>query len=434
MKKINYIYISLLSALVTFSSCGDWLTVYPENNQVSDTYWQSKEDVEAVVNSGYYYLRAITETHLIPYGELRGGAIYSRVGNSLQTFQVKSSQKMNSDWGPFYRIVNVANAVLEKAHIKKQNNDTYEEAVMKSHLSEAYFQRDLSYFYIVRNWRDAPLILNTFEDDSKSYHIAKSTESQIIEQIKNDIRAALATGAAKESFNTTWETKGRGTKWALYALMADVCLWSEDYQTAITFCDYLLEANNPKAPVFMSTPSRASWFTIFNPGNSNESIFEIQWNHEVNNQTNSLPILFDNLNTSRVYELTTEMLRNFTNEYGNCLEEQVEPVRSMYGGYFVTDPLAFEIANNGFVWKYCGGKTQSDKRTATYYDPNFIIYRMADVVLMKAEAKALIADTPENRAEAVEYVNKIRVRSNLNEHYYTDDMSQEDVLDLILDE
>ena len=157
-----------------------------------------------------------------------------------------------------------------------------------SHLSEAYFLRALAYFYIVRNWREAPLIIIPYEDDSNSYHVGKSSEAEIIDQIKLDITTALQSGAAKEYFDTTWETKGRATKWALYALMADVCLWSEDYETAIKYCDALLDAQGGKVPSFMATPTRASWFTMFNPGNSNESIFEIQWNYEFN-QINTMP-------------------------------------------------------------------------------------------------------------------------------------------------
>ena len=34
------------------------------------------------------------------------------------------------------------------------------------------------------------------------------------------------TDAAKGTYEVEWETKGRATKWALYALMADACLWS----------------------------------------------------------------------------------------------------------------------------------------------------------------------------------------------------------------
>ena len=76
--KRNIISIFILGAvtLTSTTSCNDWLDVLPNNEQVTDDYWKSKEDVEAVIASGYYYLRQSVPT-LIKWGELRGGAIYT---------------------------------------------------------------------------------------------------------------------------------------------------------------------------------------------------------------------------------------------------------------------------------------------------------------------------------------------------------------------
>ena len=76
MKKT--INILLLAATVTlsFTSCTDWLDVLPKNEQVSTEYWKSKEEVEAVINSGYYQMRQAVPS-LIKWGELRGGAMFS---------------------------------------------------------------------------------------------------------------------------------------------------------------------------------------------------------------------------------------------------------------------------------------------------------------------------------------------------------------------
>jgi hypothetical protein len=214
--------------------------------------------------------------------------------------------------------------------------------------------------------------------------------------------------------------------------MADVCLWSEDYDTAIQYCDYLLDSPSAKAPKFLSTPSHSKWFSMFNPGNSNESIFEIQWNYQ-EGQTNSLPVLFDNINASRLYQLSSQLLVEFNTEYSYTRENLTEAVRTMYGGYF-TDVAAdaYEAATKGFVWKYCGSKTLSDKRTQTYYDPNFIIYRVAEVYLMKAEALILRSETPADWEAAVELINIIRRRSNLEEREFTEDLKEKDLLEMVL--
>jgi starch-binding outer membrane protein, SusD/RagB family len=434
MKTIKYILLTIIAVSI-FTSCTDWLTVYPENAQVSDQYWQSKQDVEAVVISGYYYLRQISVSSLLPWGELRSGSIFDIKGNDLQKFQLKPSSKANSNWGPLYQIINISNVVLANAPKVQTYDYTYTLEEMNSHKCEAYFLRALSYFYIVRNWKEAPLITEPYEDDSHTYKKKKSTEAELVNQIKSDIKAALATGAAKEYYQTTWETKGRATRWAFYALMTDVCLWSEDYNTAIEYSNYLLETTSPKKPAFMQTPTHASWFTMFNPGNSNESIFEIQWNYQ-ESQTNLLPIYFDNLSVDRKYEMSFQLLTDFNAEYSETLGSQKEAVRTMFGGYYVDDPVAFETASRGYVWKYCGAQTQTDKRTKTYYDPHILVYRVTDVMLMKAEALILRSNggSEADWQQAVDIMNEVRKRSNMEDLEYTPNLSEEDMLKMLLHE
>ena len=371
-----------------------------------------------MLNAGYYYLRDMVVPYLIPWGELRAGCVYASKGSKLQEFQVKPTDKDLCAWGDLYEIINVANAVIKRAPDAQKVDDTYQMSEMLSHQSEAYFLRALCYFYIVRNWRDAPLITEPYEDDSYATKVPKAGEAEIIAQIREDIRTALATGAAKESFDTAWETKGRATKWALYALGADVCLWAEDYEAAITYCDGILESNSPYAPAFLSTPTHSSWFSMFNPGNSNESIFELQWNYE-EEQTNTLPKIFDDVDVDANYCISLALTQEFGDEYTETLVDLKEAVRTMYGGYYVSDPTTYESATVSYVWKYLGSQTLSDKRTVSYYDPNYIIYRVADVMLMKAEALILRShgENDDDKADAMALINQIRTRSNLEIEY-----------------
>ena len=46
MKKLIYIGI-MAGSLLLNSSCSDWLDLLPKNEQVTDAYWKSKEDVDA---------------------------------------------------------------------------------------------------------------------------------------------------------------------------------------------------------------------------------------------------------------------------------------------------------------------------------------------------------------------------------------------------
>lgn len=405
----KYLLIGL--SMLTLGSCNSWLDITPENEQVSDIYWNTKEDVKAVVAAGYYYLRA-TVPSLIQWSELRGGAIYSQTSNNLQSFQVLPTDKALCNWGDLYKVINVANAVLKNIDDVQTKDNTFNLALVNSYKSEAYFLRALTYFYLVRNWREVPLILTPYENDETAYSIAKSSEEEVLIQIKADLQAALNTGAAREAYETAWESKGRATIWAIYALQADVYLWSGDYAQCVNACNSILNSQASKRPVFMVGNSEdTKWFTMFYPGNSNESIFEIQYSYENNEQTNDLSYkLFGNNNPTYYY--SKQMVNDF-------IEETTESAglsnvhRGLYGGYICSTPDLYETQTVGYVWKYTGkGYTNTTARDKDKEnDPNYIVYRVADVKLMKAEA--LIMQGSEHFAEAAAEINDIRKRANL---------------------
>lgn len=429
---------SLVLTVFGLTSCGDYLEIYPENSLPTDNYWETSSDVESTLYAGYYYLRSAVETYLIPWGELRAGCIYNSDGSVLQQFEIKSSSSI-AKWSTMYQIIMAANLVLANADKVLDADDTYTQEELNSHYCEAYWLRALAYFYIVRNWRDAPLLTEPFETDDVSYLVAKSSDTAIVAQIKSDLYTAIELNAAKEYFSTTWETKGRATKWAIYALMADVCLWNQDFDECIEYADMILENTSGYAPSFMSTATHASWFSMFNPGNSNESIFEVQWSKDkydgTDKQTNSLPIYFDNEDDDGIYQMSTMMVSNFNTEYRNINEDYPEDytmqVRAYYGGYYTP---TIGTTGNGYVWKYLGGTTLAEKRTTTNYDPNFIIYRVSEVMLMKAEAlimRELGANDSDNE-EAVALVNQIRTRTNLDEVSFNEGMDLTTLLDYVL--
>ena len=409
MKRIKK-YTIIVLGLLTLNSCNSWLDVLPENEQAKEIFWNTKEEAEAVLNSGYYYLcKAVP--NLIQWGELRGGSIFKNSSNHLQSFNVVPTDKDFCNWESLYFVINMANAVLKNVDAVLEKDQSFNIAQANSLKAEAYFLRGLSYFYLVRNWRDVPLVLVPYEDDRIPYSLAKSTEAEVLTQIKTDIQAALATGAAKESYEKAWETKGRATLWALYALQADVNLWSGDYAATVTACDAILKSTSANRPAFMwGTTEGTMWYNIFNPGNSNESIFELNFDYSTNKDLKWLGSLFGTSNPTYYY--SNQMLKDFiaeTTEAGGLNKS----IRAMYGGCTVTDPELYTEANTGYIWKYNGTEDGRGTRPTDNDYPNFVIYRVAEIKLMKAEALVMLGE--EHYAEAVKEINEIRTRANLPE-------------------
>ncbi len=399
-------------ALAGFTtSCNDWLDVLPNNEQVADKYWQSKEEVESVIASGYYYLRSSVPT-LLKWGELRGGTLYSTAADDtkLQDFNLTPDYKL-CDYSTIYKVINMANSVLEYAPSVRNNDDTYYEAIMLSHLCEAYFLRSYCYLTLLKNYGEVPLVTKSYADDTQSFDMAKSTEQEIIAQIRSDVETALATGAAKGTYETEWQTKGRVTKWALYALGADVCLWAEDYNKCMEYCDLLMNASDTFRPVFMSLT--ADWYSIFYPGNSNESIFELNWDYNTAQETNNFASLVNNLGRLRLTNNATELVREETQalldngfvddaRMGRMLLSTVIPSSGNLADWKTTQYY--------YIWKYYGTDIQTtDGGARLHQDANFIIYRMAEIILMKAQALVMTG----NYKEAVRQINRIRTRAGL---------------------
>ena len=422
MKKI----LSILLISITLTGCGDWLDVRPKDLQYTADFWKSKEDVDAILASAYYDMRILSE-NLFIWSELRGSSVNSQNRDNiyLQNFQLSSDKKL-CQWGGIYNILNLANSVIKYAPDVYEIDETYTLSAMQSHQAEAYFIRSLMNFYLVRIWCEAPLVTEPYIDDSMPFAIAKSSEAVIIEQIKTDIRAALATGSAKEHYdNERWEaSKGRATKWALYALMADVCLWSEDYDECIVYSDLLINADATWRPVFMTNPIQ--WFEMFDPGNSNESIFEINWSYTMGNQVKGSPYDFVKMNDIK-YHFSASMTQRLMNEDYTLNVLQREAVRSRYGA---ASHLNFVFGERMCctIYKYQGnGITKGIIRDVA--SANYIIYRMADVMLMKAEALSWKGGA-DNWQQAIDILNQIRVRVNLLE-YSTPDFDQMTELDML---
>ena len=426
MKKL-LIYIVIAGTTLLTSSCNDWLDVLPKNEQVSPEYWKTKEQVEEVLAQGYHNMRLTVPT-LIYWGELRGASIYAYSGKSkqeLQNFQLTSSSN-ECKWASFYSILNVANSIIKYApEVKRQD--------------ETYFMRAWTYFTLVRNFKEVPLIVEPYMTDEYAVDVPKSSEEAIIAQIKLDIEDALSTGAAKEMYDDedwTGMSKGRVTVWALYALMADVCLWSEDYDGCVRYADMLINSTSPFRPAFVEDPEQ--WY-------SNGSIFELNFDQSRNQSPDDDATASTYPSPSNIYPWTqsTVAALQFSNAMCKRLfDEQTDTwvtsntVRG-YGNTFIlsSGTVIGNSNTEGYLpFKFRIGGKDGLSTTRSYKDANWILYRMADVLLMKAEA--LIWKGGEaNFAQALELINKIRTRANVTTlSVQTNAVSQENMLGYLLQE
>lgn len=419
MKKIQLYRLAIAFLLIfTTSACEEWLDLYPENAQTTDQYWQTKEDVQAVVAAGYIKLRKSVDD-LFVWGEIRGNGL--TIWNSSVDSEIRNAKKLRemdilptnsyADWGSMYEIINLANSVIKYAPEVVDRDDSFSKGEMNSYISEALFLRSLAYFYLVRTFRDVPIILEPYVNDEQEYDIPKSTDDEVLAQITTDLIAALE--VAKDFFpeidyDNPVNSKGRSTKWSINALLADIYLWQGNYNDCLLCCDKIIQSGR------VGLISTDLWFTNFYPGNSNESIFEIQYDYNLG-QTNDFIKWFS---TQRKYSFSLNTFELY--------EETLELGDIRGDGASISD-------SKSKIWKYLGlyidETTTAERASSTENDQNYIVYRLADIYLMKAEALTMQGDFQ----GAANLVSQIRQRAGIEE-LMTAPSTELDMLKLIMDE
>ena len=187
------------------------------------------------------------------------------------------------NWSEYYRTINLANTLLYYSKDVLANDMSFTQEMKDGIDAEALFLRSLSYFYLVRVWKEVPLILNPSISDTCNLYFAKSTEAVIMKQIISDLLTAKDKAFTTEFLNNPEYFKGHANKYSIMALLADVYLWNQQYQKCIDYCDSVISSG------LYSLQSTDTWFEIYNPCNSNEGIFELQCMDDgTTNQTNPM--------------------------------------------------------------------------------------------------------------------------------------------------
>ncbi len=402
MKQLSRYLIILMMFIA--SSCDSWLELVPPDGLVQDEYWQTKEDIKATLMGAYNQLTEMDEV-LFLYGEIRGGLIHEDDNTPpyiRETLKGNINPTNNlCDWSGFYKVINYCNSVIKYNPIIFEQDQTYSEYQMQGVESEALFLRSLSYFYLIRIFNEVPLVLYPTESDNVELYPYKSPEHVIVDTIKADLIKARK--FISDDYGSLENNRGRASKNAINALLADISLWNYDYEESIGYIEAI------ENTVINLVPS-GEWFTNFYPGNSIEGIFELQYDASLS-QNNSM---YSATYTSDIYIASIGAIELLSRETAK------EIVRGD-GSYRSSDSK---------IWKYCGSSNDgnslrpgSDKNSA-----NWIFYRYADILLMKAEALSQLG----RYNEAIEYVNMVRERAQMSTK--SAPQSPETFEDLILEE
>lgn len=413
-------YLLLVVIFTSLLGCNEWLNLKPESEIILDEYWQNESDVDFVLSACY---RGLTEEsviyRMIVWGELRSdnmttGSSFSNDRYDMQRILDGDITATNKycDWSSFYSIINYCNTLLYYAPFVVDRDENFTENDLHRAEAEAYAIRSLCYFYLVRAFKEVPWITDPSIDDTQDYNYPKESEDVILNHLIEDLtnaRQYASTDFGKQSYN-----KGRFTRNGIDALLADIYLWKKDYSKCVESCNNIIADKNLKL-----VEADLMYSQVFYLGNSTESIFELQFNEDVQKNYPVFELYGVNGNTQGeiafpatvAYDTEEEIAGKyspFKYVVNNNLIESADDIRAkdffrLYGGKF-------------YIFKYAGLKrTESLTGISTYTyrnkTSNWIVYRLSDVLLMKAEALVQTGGE-DNLNEALTIVNKTYLRSN----------------------
>ncbi|WP_407431178.1 RagB/SusD family nutrient uptake outer membrane protein, partial [Arcticibacter sp.] len=362
--------LALTAVVFMLSACDKYLDLRPEDGVVRQEFWKTKEQVDAAVNGCYAAMLnpKVTE-NLFLWGELRGDMVVLGNKTSADDIQVinvnTNANNKITDWSSIYQVINYCNDVIDSAPLALESDKTFTREALNEYLGQALAIRSLMYFYLARSFGDVPLKLKATHSDADNLQIPKSSQQEVLTQIVNDLKTAeqyVVSSYANKDLN-----KGKITKYAVQAMLADVYLWMDNYQDCITYCDKVITSGQ-----YTLVPGDDTWFnTLYYQGGSVESIFELYFNA---NRTNSFYEMFSSSNN------------------------RIRSSPKLYEVFFLADPLeflnrdirgsggSFQISLNS-IWKYHGVNASSSRGSSnsTSY-AHWFFYRYADILLMKAEA------------------------------------------------
>lgn len=468
--------IALGAVLAMTCSCEDFLTIYPTDKVVLENYWKTKTDVENVVANSYRMMVQSAFTHrLLVWGELRGDNVVEGVYENKHT-DVKNIMEANllpqngyNDWSQFYAIINNCNIVMKFAPQVMEEDPDYTQGDLNVTRGEMLALRALCHFYLVRAFRDIPLLKEAMVDDDQELYQKQATPIEALDFILEDLYEAEGLVMASGNYPNMADNKGRITKDAVRAITADVLLWraafgqyaangndqgvKQYYTECIAFCDsvlnnrmkYLKEYENEnkvsytagradeKYPILQQPLTNANaryldypYYEVFYMGNNlRESIFELQ--HSSIDQAGAnfeVPYFYGSGFAAGPLSAPRYMAEKGTSDnlYADTDFRRVSFIQQSEGEKDQYPIIKYGYASaSGTIDKPTYSTPISvgtDKDNNKYFisQVNWIMYRVTDVMLMKAEALALRNDTlargSKDLNESFDLVKAVYYRSN----------------------
>jgi hypothetical protein len=450
-------YILMIASSLMLVSCLDTI-ILPDDKTVDEDFWQTKADVAAMVNGAY---AAMTNNdllaRLIVWGDFRtdefvrySAADVSTTTQALDEISAVNIQTTNmyGQWATFYDVINRCNIVLERAEEVMSIDPNYTLGDYQVDRSQMLALRALCYFYLVRNFRDVPYTTTAYMNSSQDRQLAQSAPSYVIEQCIADLEEAVKTALDARGYTVNdWRRVGWFTADGINALLADIYLWrasvthsQADYAQCVAYCDKVIESkrsqhvrgrNEVVEKEYPLADASDMYSDIFFSQNAEESILELQSRSNTAVCQYYYKYKSANTNAGSGWLKATPMFGNTASVYNATTAVSNSTVFSdgdlrYYAACYLpsTGEESYDvrkIISESSVMN----KTMVKAREAYNYgglNRNYNVYRLTDVMLMKAEA---LVQQVDSTLDASAQSDLLRIPFNLIQAVNTRALHQE---------
>lgn len=407
MKNIFKLLIVTLLAFAIYScqKLNDFLDLKPadngiaiENTASTGPTYKTANAIEAALAGVYGDFRnEYFELDYFVNGDAQSDDAYAGADNPAN-FQIDdynispTNSNISRDWAYLYGTIGKANVVINNVDSVP---DPLLTSVRKNEIrGEACFIRAFLYFQLVQLWGDVPLQLKEFKTFSAAvlpevYPILfpkRAPMADVYAQIIKDLETALP------NVNATALNKTIITKGAVNATLARVYATQEphDWNKVLKYCNDVIEGGYSLLPGYDQLWDNAH-------ENSVEAIFEINYEGTASSG-NWGASMFRGLDWKKFNIPSNDLVAAFDAENDNVRKTSSIIYGDVYGKWTDTH---WPQNNYPFLNKYRIFSSPSPQ--------NYIFIRLADVLLLKAEALNETGDF----TGAAALVNQIRTRVSL---------------------
>jgi hypothetical protein len=398
MKYICSIIFTIL--LISTWACEELLEEKIYGQITDDKFWQTEQDAVSAIKAAYGSLGGDWEGFTLWQFVVEDMGTDIGTGGYFGTLDYTTYTGWSGttpdfvDWGiwpSFWRTINHANAVLDNVPGMDIDEDVKERVT-----GEAYALRAMIYFYLVNWFGGVPEITTTLETPIE---IPRQTVESNYALIESDLKNAIDLLPDKSTLISMGETDyGRVTNHAARGLLARAYLQQEKWSECAAICQEIISSGE-----YSLEPDYLDIFSLANEGFNNK---EVIW---------AIPFIagtspFVDACVLQVYLWRAPEIPDYNSYYdwaGNIR------VTSSFFSTFESNDLrkaGMFSSTDGTPDPIMLLKFPADPATEGFSSgTDYPLLRLADVLLMRAEALANLGDLGSSVIE----INKVRERAGL---------------------